>query len=42
MTVSFNQSAQHMDTFLHVDTLKNNSLDLSASFYSTAATAGFF
>jgi len=37
MTVSFNQlSAHHMDTLLHVDTCKNDSWDLSASFYSTA------
>jgi len=25
MTVSFNQSAHYMDTFLHVDTCKNDS-----------------
>jgi len=38
MTVSFNQSAHCIDTFLHVDTCKNDSWDLSES---SCSTAGF-
>ena len=39
MAVSFNQSVHYIDTFLHVDARKNDSWDLRASFYSTAAWA---